>query len=54
LPDLVVRDGSGRDLPESGELEVRVERPVSLEFDREAGEEVEDSYEGPWTFRFAI
>ena len=77
-PELVVRDGSGRDLPwsplgssasgseadgevevgdlpESGELEVEVERLVPLAFDREAGEEeVEDSYDGPWTFRFVI
>ena len=43
------------DLPESGELEVEVERLVPLAFDREAGEEeVEDSYDGPWTFRFVI
>jgi hypothetical protein len=42
-------------LPESGELEIEVERLVPLAFDREAGEEeVEHSYEGPWTFRFAI
>jgi hypothetical protein len=77
-PELVVRDGSGRelpwspqgysssdteadgevevrDLPEKGELEVEVARLVSLVFDEEAGEEVvEDSYDGPWTFRFAI
>jgi hypothetical protein len=44
-----------RDLPESGELEVEVTRLVSLEFDEEAGEEVvEDSYDGPWTYRFSI
>ena len=44
-----------RDLPEKGELEVEVARLVSLVFDEEAGEEVvEDSYDGPWTFRFAI
>lgn len=42
-----------RDLPESGEVEVR--RLVSLVFDEEAGEEVaEDSYDGPWTFSFSI
>jgi hypothetical protein len=44
-----------RDLPGTGELEVEVARLVSLVFDEEAGEEVvEDSYDGPWTFRFAI
>jgi hypothetical protein len=44
-----------RDLPETGELEVEVPRLVSLAFDRETDEEVvEDSYDGPWTFRFAI
>jgi hypothetical protein len=44
-----------RDLPGVGELEVEVTRLVSLVFDEEAGEEVvEDSYDGPWTFRFAI
>jgi hypothetical protein len=77
-PEIVVRDGSDRelpwsprgssssesetdgevevrDLPETGELEVEVTRLVSLVFDEEAGEEVvEDSYDGPWTFRFAI
>jgi hypothetical protein len=77
-PELVIRDGSGRDLPwlprgygiseseadsevevgdlpESGELEVEVNRLVSLAFDRESGEEeLEGSYDGPWTFRFAI
>ena len=43
------------DLPESGEIEVEVTRLVSLMFDEEAGEEVEeDSYDGPWTFRFSI
>jgi hypothetical protein len=78
MPELVVRDESGRelpwslqgsssgtdeadgevevrDLPETGELEVEVARLVSLAFDEEAGEEVvEDSHDGPWTFRFAI
>jgi hypothetical protein len=44
-----------RDLPESGELEVEVTRLVSLEFDEEVGEEVEeDSYDGPWAFSFSI
>lgn len=44
-----------RDLPETGELEVEVARLVSLVYDGEADEEVvEDSYDGPWTFRFAI
>lgn len=43
-----------RDLPEAGELEVEVTRLVSLVFE-EAGEEVEeDSYDGPWVFRFSI
>lgn len=78
MPELVVRDRSGRelpwspqgagsgtgeadgevevrDLPEAGELEAEVARLVTLAFDEELGEEVEeDSYEGPWTFRFAI
>jgi hypothetical protein len=78
MPELVVRDESGReppwslqgssrstdeadgevevrDLPETGELEVEVARLVSLAFGEEAGEEVvEDSHDGPWTFRFAI
>jgi hypothetical protein len=40
-----------RDLPETGELEVEVARLVSLAFDEEV---VEDSHDGPWTFRFAI
>jgi hypothetical protein len=77
-PELVVRDGSGREppwspqgssssereadgevevrgLPEVGELEVVVTRLVSLVFDEESREEVvEDSYDGPWTFRFSI
>jgi hypothetical protein len=78
-PELVIRDGSGRelpwsprgsssseseadgevevrDLPETGELEVEVTRLVSLVFDEGAGEEVvvEDSYDGPWNFSFAI
>ncbi len=77
-PDLVIRDGSGRELswsprgsssseseadgevevrelPESGELEVEVTRLVSLVFDEEVGEEVEeDFFDGPWTFRFSI
>lgn len=77
-PELIVRDGSGRelpwapqgsssseseadgevevhDLPEAGELEVEVTRLVSLGFDEEAREEIEeDSYDGPWTFRFSI
>jgi hypothetical protein len=77
-PELIVRDGSGRelpwspqgsssstdeadgevevrDLPEAGELEVEVARLVSLVYDEETGGEVvEDSYDGPWTFRFAI
>jgi hypothetical protein len=44
-----------RDLPGSGELEVEVTRLVSLVFDEEVGEEVEeDSYDGPWTFSFSI
>jgi hypothetical protein len=44
-----------RELPESGELEVEVTRLVSLVFDEEVGEEVEeDSFDGPWTFRFSI
>jgi hypothetical protein len=44
-----------RDLPEAGELEVEVTRLVTLEFAQEAGEEVvEDSFEGPWVFRFVI
>ncbi len=44
-----------RDLPEVGGLEVEVPRLVSLVYDERAGEEVvEDSYDGPWTFRFAI
>ena len=43
------------DLPETGELEVEVMRLVSLVFDEEMGEEVaEDSYDGPWVFRFSI
>ena len=68
MPELVVRDGSGRilpfspdgeveirDQPEAGELEVEVTRLVSVMFDEEAGEEVvEDSFEGPWLFRFVI
>jgi hypothetical protein len=42
-------------LPASGELEVEVTRLVSLVFDEEAGREVEeDSYDGPWTFRFSL
>jgi hypothetical protein len=40
-----------RDLPEVGELEVEVTRLMSLVFDEEV---VEDSYDGPWIFRFAI
>jgi hypothetical protein len=44
-----------RDVPEIGELEVEVARLVSLVFDEETWEEVaEDSYNGPWTFRFSI
>jgi hypothetical protein len=75
-PELVIRDGSGRELPRSpqgssgsereadgavevrdlpeevGELEVEVTRLVSLVlFDEEVAE---DSYVGPWTFRFSI
>jgi hypothetical protein len=74
-PELVIRDGSGRelpwsprgsssseneadgeveirDLPETGELEVEVTRLVSLVFDEEVGEEVEeDSYDGPGSSR---
>lgn len=43
-----------RDLPEGGELEVEVTRLASLRFDVQVGEEIEeDSYEGPWTFRFS-
>ncbi len=78
MPELVVRDESGRELPwslggdgsgtdeadgevevrnlpETGELEVEVTRLVSLVYDWEADEEmVEDSYDGPWAFRFSI
>ena len=78
MPELVVRDGSGRilpwsplgagasdrdadgevevrDLPQAGELEVEVTRLVTLVFDEEVGEEVvEDSFDGPWLFRFVI
>jgi hypothetical protein len=78
MPELVVRDESGRelpwslggggsgtdeadgevevrDLPETGELEVEVPRLVSLVYNEEADEEmVEESYDGPWTFRFTI
>jgi hypothetical protein len=44
-----------RELPETGELEVEVTRLVSLVFDEEAGdEEVDDSYDGPWTFSLSI
>jgi hypothetical protein len=44
-----------RDLPEKGELEVEVTRLVSLVFDEEAGHEVEEnSYDGPWSFRFSL
>jgi hypothetical protein len=44
-----------RELPETGELEVEVSRLVTLGYDEEASEEVvEDSYEGPWIFRFSI
>jgi len=44
-------EGEVRDLPEAGELEVEVRRLVTLEFDEEV---VEDSFEGPWSFRFVI
>ena len=78
MPELVVRDRSGRilpwsplgagasdrdadgevevrDLPQAGELEVEVTRLVTLVFDEEVGEEVvEDSFDGPWLFRFVI
>ena len=78
MPELVIRDESGRQLPwslggggsgtdeadgevevrnllETGELEVEVTRLVSLVYDWEADEEmVEDSYDGPWAFRFSI
>ena len=77
-PELVVRDGSGRELPwsprgsgasdgeadgevevrevpEAGELEVKVARVATLVFDEEVGEEVaQEAYDGPWTFRFSI
>jgi hypothetical protein len=44
-----------RDLPETGEIEVEVTRLVSLVFDEEVGEEVEeDSYDGLWVFRFSL
>ena len=44
-----------RDLPQAGELEVEVTRLVTLVFDEEVGEEVvEDSFDGPWLFRFVI
>ncbi len=44
-----------RDLPEAGELEVEVRRLVTLVFGEEAGEEVvDDSFDGPWVFCFAI
>ena len=44
-----------RDLPETGELEVEVPRLVHLVFDEETGEErVDDSRDGPWSFRFSI
>jgi hypothetical protein len=44
-----------RDLPETGELEVEVPRLVSLVYDEESDEEVgEDSYDGPWNFRFSF
>ena len=43
------------DLPETGEIEVEVTCLVSMVFDEEAGEEVEeDSYDGPLTFRFSV
>lgn len=44
-----------RDLPETGVIDVEVTRLVSLMFDEEAGEEVEeDACDGPWSFRFSI
>jgi hypothetical protein len=44
-----------RNLPEGGELKVEVTRLMSLTFDEEAGREVEeDSYDGPWIFRFSL
>lgn len=46
---------TGLELPEKGEIGVEVVHLVSLRFDEETGEEIEeDSYEGPWTFRFSI
>ncbi len=43
------------ELPETGELQVEVPRLVRLIFDDETGEErVEDSRDGPWSFRFSV
>ena len=44
-----------RGSPQTGELEVEETRLMALVFDEEAGEEVvEDSFDGPWVFRFVI
>lgn len=43
------------DLPGAGEVAVEALRVASWRFDNDAGEEVvEESYDGPWSFRFSL